>query len=91
MGTPSYLSPEQVAGYPATARSDLYAVGVVLYEMLAGAPPFSGETPIATALAHQNAPVPSLAAQRPELDPRLVAVVERALEKDPARRFAQRR
>ncbi len=88
IGTPRYLSPEQVAGQPATPWSDLYAVGVVLYEMLAGAPPFSGETPIATALAHQHEPVPSLASRRAGLDPRLVAVVERALEKDPSRRFA---
>jgi serine/threonine-protein kinase len=88
MGTPRYLSPEQVAGHPATSRSDLYAVGVVLYEMLAGAPPFSGETPIATALAHQHESLPSLASRRAGLDPPLVAAVERALEKDPARRFA---
>ena len=91
MGTPRYLSPEQVAGHRATPRSDLYAVGVVLYETLAGTPPFSGETPIATALAHQHEPVPSLASRRPGLDPRLVAAVERALAKDPARRFANAR
>jgi serine/threonine protein kinase len=88
IGTPRYLSPEQVTGHPATPRSDLYAVGVVLYEMLAGTPPFVGETPIATALAHQREALPSLASRRPGLDPRLVAAVERALEKDPAHRFA---
>lgn len=88
LGTPRYLSPEQVSGEPATPQSDLYAVGVVLYEMLSGEPPFSGETPFATALAHQQSPVPPLASRRPGLDPRVVAAVERALEKDPARRFA---
>jgi serine/threonine-protein kinase len=88
MGTPKDLSPEQVSGQAATPRSDLYSVGVVLYEMLAGVAPFAGETSVATAVAHVQQPVPSLAARRPELDPGLVAVVERALEKDPARRFA---
>ena len=88
MGTPRYLSPEQVSGLPATPRSDIYAVGVVMYEMLAGEPPFTGETPIAVALAHQREAVPSLAARRPGLDVHIEAVVTRALEKDPARRFA---
>jgi serine/threonine-protein kinase len=88
MGTPKYLSPEQVSGQPATPRSDLYSVGVVLYEMLAGVPPFAGETSVATAVAHLHQPVPPLAVRRPDLDPGLVAVVERALEKDPAHRFA---
>lgn len=87
IGTPKYLSPEQVNGDPATPQSDLYAIGVVLYEMLAGEPPFSGETPIATALAHQQAAVPPLASRRPGLPPTLVAAVERVLQKDPARRF----
>jgi serine/threonine-protein kinase len=87
MGTPKYLSPEQVSGQAATPRSDLYSVGVVLYEMLAGVAPFAGETSVATAVAHLQQPVPSLAARRPDLDPGLVAVVERALEKDPADRF----
>lgn len=87
IGTAKYLSPEQVSGDAATARSDLYALGVVLYEMLAGEPPFVADTPIAIALAHQRAPVPPLAARRPGLAPSLVAVVERALQKDPDRRF----
>jgi Protein kinase domain len=87
MGTPRYLAPEQAAGEGATPRSDLYSAGVVLYEMLAGEPPFTGETPVAIALAHQQAPVPPLTGRRPDLPPALVATVERALEKDPARRF----
>jgi eukaryotic-like serine/threonine-protein kinase len=87
MGTAVYLSPEQVSGQAASPRSDIYAVGVVLYEMLVGVAPFVGDTQLATALAHVQAPVPSLAAQRPELTPELVAVVERALQKDPERRF----
>jgi serine/threonine protein kinase len=88
LGTPRYLAPEQAAGKRATPRSDLYAVGVVLYEMLAGEPPFTGDTAMALALAHQQAPVPPLAERRPGLPEALVATAERALEKDPARRFA---
>jgi hypothetical protein len=87
MGTPRYLAPEQAAGQGATPRSDLYSAGVVLYEMLAGEPPFTGDTPVAVALAHQQAPVPPLTERRPGLPPALVATVNRALEKDPARRF----
>jgi eukaryotic-like serine/threonine-protein kinase len=88
MGTPKYLAPEQAAGQATTPSSDLYSTGVVLYEMLAGAPPFEGDTPMAIALAHQQAPVPALAQRRAGLPASLVATVERALEKDPARRFS---
>jgi serine/threonine-protein kinase len=87
IGTPSYLSPEQANGDPTGPQTDLYAVGILLYEMLAGAPPFRGDTPMATAIAHRDAPVPPLTEQRPDVPNRLVRVVERALEKDPARRF----
>jgi eukaryotic-like serine/threonine-protein kinase len=87
VGTATYLSPEQVSGQPATARSDLYAVGVVLFEMLVGEPPFIADTAIATALAHQRAAVPSLLERRAGVAPSLVAVVDRALQKDPDHRF----
>lgn len=88
LGTPKYVSPEQVGGQPATPRSDVYSVGVMLYEMLAGQPPFAGESPIALALAHREDPVPPLGRKVRGLDPGLVAVVERALHKDPRQRFA---
>jgi eukaryotic-like serine/threonine-protein kinase len=88
LGTPKYISPEQVTGAPATPRSDLYAVGVVLYEMLAGRPPFSGDTPVALALAHREAPVPPLRERAPQVSAAVAAVVERALAKDPGARFA---
>jgi serine/threonine-protein kinase len=88
IGTPTYLSPEQANGDPTGPGTDLYAVGLLLYEMLAGAPPFRGDSPMATALAHRDAPVPPLAEQRPDVPNRLARVIERALEKDPADRFA---
>jgi hypothetical protein len=88
IGTPTYLSPEQACGEPTGPATDLYAVGILLYEMLAGAPPFRGDSPMATALAHRDAPVPPLADKRPDVPNRLARAIERALEKNPADRFA---
>lgn len=88
MGTPTYLSPEQAAGQPATPRSDLYAMGVVLFEALTGSPPFAGDTPMAVVSAHAHAPIPDIRASVPGVPPSLAAVVERALAKDPADRYA---
>jgi serine/threonine-protein kinase len=87
LGTPAYLSPEQVGGAPATARSDLYALGVVLYEAATGRKPFTGDTPIAMAYAIDHADVDPLAQVRPDVDGGLSATVERAMDRDPARRF----
>ncbi len=87
IGTPAYLAPERLDGQPATPQSDLYSLGVVLYEALAGRQPFSGETPLALAHAvHTTTPVP-LGQLRPDLAPDLVATVERAMDRVPARRF----
>lgn len=88
VGTPAYLSPEQAAGRSATTRSDLYALGVVLYEALAGAPPFTGDNAVAVAVAHQQEPVPPLTASAPATPPALAGSIERALAKDPAERYA---
>ena len=88
LGTPAYVAPERVAGEPATRQSDLYAVGVLLYEALAGRKPFTGATPVATAYAIQHETPPPLASLRPDLDPEVVAAVEQAMDRDPARRFA---
>jgi serine/threonine protein kinase len=87
VGTPKYVSPEQAVGQKATYASDIYAVGVLLFEMVAGDPPFDAETSAATLAAHSQAPVPSLQEARPDVPGWYAAVVERALAKDPADRF----
>jgi eukaryotic-like serine/threonine-protein kinase len=83
VGTAGYLSPEQATGRPATAASDLYAVGVVAYECLAGRRPFTGEHPIAVALAHLLQPPPPLPEDVPE---QVRALVAQAMAKQPTRR-----
>ena len=87
IGTPTYLSPEQVAGRPVTAATDLYSTGVLLFEMLAGAPPFDGGTPLATALAHRDAPAPDVRTRRADVPDHVAQAVRRAMAKDPAARF----
>lgn len=87
LGTPYYMSPEQAQGRPVTAAADLYAVGVVLYEMLGGQVPFTGQDPLSVALKHvQEVPRP-LRELRPELPVALCDLVHRALSKDPEARF----
>ncbi|HEU5405034.1 MAG TPA: protein kinase [Gaiellaceae bacterium] len=87
LGTGEYLAPEQASGKPVSPATDVYSLGVVLWEMLAGEVPFSGENFVAVALRHVNEPVPSLREVRLDVSPRLAAAVERALAKDPAHRF----
>ncbi|MFJ5230287.1 protein kinase [Kitasatospora sp. NPDC088391] len=87
MGTPQYLSPEQALGKPVDHRSDLYAAGCMLYELLALRPPFTGETPLAVVYQHvQDAPVPP-SRVNDRVPPQLDALVLRALEKNPEDRF----
>jgi tRNA A-37 threonylcarbamoyl transferase component Bud32 len=84
VGTPSYLSPEQAEGQSATPASDVYALGVVLFECLTGRRPFTAESPVAIALAHVREPVPELPAEVPA---GLAAVTTRALAKHPGDRY----
>jgi serine/threonine-protein kinase len=87
IGTPAYLAPERILGQPATPQADLYAVGVVLYEALAGRKPFIGKTAVATADAIRHDRPPALASVRPDLPPTVVAAVERGMARDPTARF----
>jgi predicted Ser/Thr protein kinase len=87
LGTGEYLAPEQASGKPVSPATDVYSLGVVLWELLAGEVPFKGDNFVAVALRHVNEPVPHLRDVRPDVSPRLAAAVERALAKDPASRF----
>jgi eukaryotic-like serine/threonine-protein kinase len=87
LGTSEYLAPEQASGGPVSPATDEYSLGVVLWELLTGEVPFTGENFVAVALRHVNEPPPRLRERRPDLPPRLAAAVERMLAKDPARRF----
>lgn len=86
-GSPSYLAPERLLGRVYDARADLYAVGVLLYEMLAGARPFRGGSARETAKAHIEAPVPPLDRVRPDVPKEVADAVHRALAKHPRDRF----
>jgi serine/threonine-protein kinase len=88
MGTPLYMSPEQVEGRELDSRSDLYSLGVTAYHLLAGDPPFVAETPLAVAIKHlREAPEPILA-RRPGLPPALADVIDRLIAKAPEARYA---
>ena len=87
MGTPDYVSPEQALGKHLDGCSDIYSLGITLFFLLAKKLPFKAETPIATALLHIHEPVPSLALLRADISPALDRVVQKAVAKDPARRF----
>jgi eukaryotic-like serine/threonine-protein kinase len=91
LGTAGYLAPEQAMGERATPASDLYALAVVAYELLSGERPFESESPTAEAAAHVNAPVPSIAARCENLPAEVDPVFQRALAKDPARRYGSAR
>ncbi|HEX4906289.1 MAG TPA: serine/threonine-protein kinase [Acidimicrobiales bacterium] len=83
VGTPAYLAPERLSGLPATQLSDLYALGVVLYEALSGEKPFGGDTPMAVAMSiHASQPTP-IRERRPDLDGTMAEVIDRAMSRDP--------
>jgi len=88
MGTPEYMSPEQSMGQPVTRATDIYSIGVMLYEMLSGKPPYTGRTITAIMMARQQAVPATLFAAVPGISARLQEVVLTCLEQEPSRRFA---
>ncbi len=87
LGTSDYIAPEQARGARVDAQSDIYSLGAVLYELLTGDVPFPGDNFVAVAMRHINEPPPSVRERRPDVSPRVDAVVRRAMAKDPRDRF----
>ncbi len=88
MGSVFYISPEQAQGHELDETSDLYSLGIVLYQMLTGTLPYTGESPITVALKHISNPVPPVDADDGSISPALVAIVRKLMQKDPKERFA---
>ena len=89
LGTPAYMSPEQAQSLPLDGRSDLYSLGVVLWELVTGSLPFAGATPVQTLYLHAFQPLPALQGQaKTQLSAAFAAVIERALQKKPEDRYA---
>jgi serine/threonine protein kinase len=88
LGTTDYVSPEQALGHEVTAQSDIYSLGIVLYEMLTGEAPFKADTQVAVAMQHVREPLPDVQRRRPEISAALAAVVERATAKETRNRYA---
>ncbi len=87
LGTTDYVSPEQAMGREVDARSDIYSLGILLYEMLIGDVPFKAETLVGVAMKHVNEPMPDVQQRRPGASAALAAVVERATQKEPKKRY----
>lgn len=87
VGTAQYISPEQAEGLPATEASDIYSLGVVMFEMLTGVSPFQGDTPVAVALKHLQEPIPSPRAINPRIPEGVEAVIFKCLAKNPLDRY----
>ena len=87
MGTVEYMSPEQAIGEPADRRSDIYTLGLILFEMFTGERPFTGETPMSRLAARLHKPAPDLRISHPDVPPYVARIVQRCLERDPALRY----
>lgn len=87
VGTPVYMSPEQIQNTNIDGRCDVYALGVILFQILTGKPPFQGETPTMTAAAHVMEPIPRLTHTRPDLPQQWDDIIQKALAKDPEDRY----
>jgi len=87
LGTPAYMAPEQAAGKPVDGRTDIYSLGVVLYELLVGKPPYQAETPLAVVLKHLNDPLPPPRSIKSDIPNPLERVVLKAMAKNPDDRY----
>ena len=87
LGTSNYIAPEQAGGQPVDAHTDVYSLGIVLYEMLTGELPFPGDNFVAVAMKHIQEPSPSVLDTRGDVPLRVAEMIDRALEKDPGQRF----
>jgi tRNA A-37 threonylcarbamoyl transferase component Bud32 len=87
LGTSNYIAPEQASGQPVDAHTDVYSLGIVLYEMLTGELPFPGESFVAVAMKHMQEPAPNVLDVRGDVPLRVAEMIDRALEKDPEHRF----
>ncbi len=87
LGTPAYMAPEQWRGDPVDARTDIYSLGIMVYEMVLGRLPFTGDTPFTLMYKHFNDPPPAPRAVNPDIEPSIEAVILRALAKDPDDRY----
>jgi len=88
LGTPAYMSPEQAQGEPVDGRSDIYALGVILFEMLSGKPPYKADTPMGVVVKHITEPVPNVLDANPDLPQAIEVVIQKAMAKDREARFA---
>lgn len=87
IGTPSYISPEAAQGQPLDGRADIYSLGIMMYEMVTGAPPFVADTPLSVMMKHLQEPPPNLNTTHPQIPAPYSSIVEKALAKSPADRF----
>jgi len=86
-GTPDYMAPEQVEGHRGDKRTDIYSLGIMLYELLAGRPPFTGDSNMAVMAQHLRGAIPRLDKEQPNISPHIAAVVALALQKNPDDRY----